>query len=160
VVNDKVYTSTFACVHDSLNKDLPLDKRKLVYEKAMAIQQLYNKVNGSIDTINHYQAMLKVDSVAYSKNKNAMAFYADLEKQKGELMGITKTSIFADEKRLREKVSELYSTFCYMESTPNQTQLESISDLQNDYAKISDDLKKVFVKHLPKNPELKKRIDN
>jgi hypothetical protein len=70
-------------------------------------------------------------------------------------MGITKTSIFADEKRLREKVSELYSNFCYMESAPNQTQLEAITDLQNEYTKISADVIKVINKHLPKNPEIK-----
>ena len=155
IVNDKVYTSTFNCVHDTANKDLNLEQRKLVYEKAMVIQKLYNTINRSIDTINYYQSLLKSDSVAYAKRKHAIAFYSDLEKQKGELMGITKTSIFADEKRLREKVSELYSNFCYMESAPNQTQLEAITDLQNEYTKISADVIKVINKHLPKNPEIK-----
>jgi hypothetical protein len=157
IVNDKVYTSTFNCVHDTANKDLNLDQRKLVYEKAMFIQQLYNKINRSIDTINYYQSLLKSDSAAYAKRKHAIAFYSDLEKQKGELMGITKTSIFADEKRLREKVSELYSTFCYMECAPNQTQLDAITDLQNDYTKISADVTNVLNKHLPKNPEIKEK---
>lgn len=53
-------------------------------------------------------------------------------------MGTKKTSIFADEERLREKVSSLYGTFCGMESKPNSTQLEAIDVLQSDYKKQLD----------------------
>ena len=50
-------------------------------------------------------------------------------------MGTKMTSIFADEERLREKVSSLYGTFCEMESKPNSTQLQAIDVLQSDYKK-------------------------
>jgi photosystem II stability/assembly factor-like uncharacterized protein len=156
-VKDKEYISTVNCVHDSDNKDLSLVDRKLIYDKAMALQKLYNLVNSSIDTINYYQTALKEDSVAYKKNKNAIAFNADLQKLKGELMGVKKTSIFADEKRVREKVSELYSNFCYQEAAPNKTQLEAIDDLNKEYDVQNTELQKLFTKHLPKNPELKKK---
>jgi uncharacterized membrane protein YgaE (UPF0421/DUF939 family) len=69
-------------------------------------------LNNVIDTINLYQTQLKKDTIAYKKNKNAQAFYNDLQKVKAELMATTKTSIFADEERLREKVSKLYGSFC------------------------------------------------
>lgn len=153
-VKDKEYTSTVNCVHDTENKNLSLDDRKLVYAKAMELQALYNKVNHSIDTINHYQKLLKSDSVAFTKRKHAIAFYDDLQKVKAELMGVTKVSIFADEKRVREKVSELYSNFCWMEAAPNKTQLEAILDLQKEFETQNEALKKVMVKHLPKNPEI------
>jgi len=154
-VKDKVYTSTVNCVHDAENKNLSLEDRKLVYAKAVELQGLYNKVNNSIDTINYYQGLLKSDSVAYSKRKHAIAFNDDLQKVKAELMGVTKTSIFADEKRVREKVSELYGTFCWMEAAPNSTQLEAIVDLTKEYAVQNDALKKTIAKHLPKNPEIR-----
>ena len=154
-VKDKVYTSTVNCVHDAENKNLSLEDRKLVYAKAMELQGLYNKVNNSIDTVNYYQGLLKSDSVAYTKRKHAIAFNDDLQKVKAELMGVTKTSIFADEKRVREKVSELYGTFCWMEAAPNSTQLEAIVDLNKEYAVQNDALKKTIAKHLPKNPEIK-----
>jgi photosystem II stability/assembly factor-like uncharacterized protein len=154
-VKDKVYTSTVNCVHDAENKNLSLEDRKLVYAKAMELQGLYNKVNNSIDTVNYYQGLLKSDSVAYTKRKHAIAFNDDLQKVKAELMGVTKTSIFADEKRVREKVSELYGTFCWMEAAPNSTQLEAILDLNKEYAVQNDALKKTIAKHLPKNPEIK-----
>lgn len=154
-VKDKEYTSTVNCVHDTENKNLSLDDRKLVYAKAMELQALYNKVNTSIDSINYYQKLLKSDSVAFTKRKHAIAFYDDLQKVKAELMGVTKVSIFADEKRVREKVSELYSNFCWMEAAPNKTQLEAILDLQKEYDTQHEALNKVMVRHLPKNPEIK-----
>lgn len=154
-VKDQVYTSTVNCVHDAENKDLSLEDRKLVYAKAMELQGLYNEVNRSIDSINYYQTLLKSDSVAYTKRKHAIAFNDDLQKVKAELMGVTKTSIFADEKRVREKVSELYGNFCWMEAAPNQTQLDAIVDLKKEYQVQKDALDKTIAKHLPKNPELK-----
>jgi hypothetical protein len=161
IVNEKVYTSTFYCVHDTSNKELSIEKRKLVFEKAMQLLALYNNVNHSVDSINTIQLILKSDSLAYTKRKQAIAFYEDLEKHKSELMSIKKTSIFAQEKQLREKVSQLYSNFCYMEASPNQTQLDAIADLESDYKTKSADFKKIMDKHLPQNPEIKlnKKLD-
>ena len=153
-VKDKVYTSTVNCIHDAANKNLSLEDRKLIYEKSMQLQELYNNVNRSIDSISFYQALLKKDTAAFEKNKNAKAFYDDLQKVKGEFMATKKTSIFADEKRVREKVSELYGNFCGMEAAVNSTQLEAIDDLQNEYKTQNDGLNKVIAKHLPKNPQL------
>ena len=70
-------------------------------------------------------------------------------------MATTKTSIFADEERLREKVSKLYGSFCGMETKPNTMQLEAIDDLLSDFGKQKTEFGKVVVKHLPKNPEIK-----
>ena len=130
------------------------------YFASIILQELYNNVNRSIDSISLYQSLLKKDTVAFSKNKNAIAFYDDLQKSKSEFMATKKTSIFADEKRVREKVSELYGNFCGMEAAVNSTQLEAIDDLQNEYKMQSDGLKKVIAKHLPKNPQLNNPLNH
>jgi hypothetical protein len=158
-VKDKEYTSTVKCVHDESNKDLNPDDRKLVYEKGTELKTLYTNVNNTIDTISYFQRMLKEDTVAYKKNKDAQVFYDDLQKVKAEFMATKKTSIFADEERLREKISKLYGTFCGMESKPNSTQLEAIVDLQKEYATQRDAFRKAVVKNLPKNPKLKTPVD-
>lgn len=155
-VKDKEYSGTVKCIHDEANKDLTLEDRKLVYEKAMEVQTLYNNVNNTIDSISFYQKSLKEDTVAYKKNKNAQIFHDDLQKVKAEFMATKKTSIFADEERLREKVSKLYGSFCGMESKPNATHLESISDLQKEYSTQKEAFQKVIAKNLPKNPQVKK----
>ena len=79
-----------------------------------------------------------------------------MDQIENEFMAVTKTSIFADEERLREKVSKLYGTFCGMESKPNSTHMESIKDLQKEYSTQKDAFQKVLAKNLPKNPDLKK----
>ena len=121
----------------------------------MQLQKLYNDVNGSIEGVSSYQTLLQADSLAFSKSANAKAFYDDLQKIKSELMATKKTSIFADEKRVREKVSELYGNFCQMEAAPNSTQLEAIDVLQKEYNTQKDSFDKVVAKHLPKNPNIK-----
>ncbi len=155
IVKDKEYMGSVNCVHDKTNKDLSEADRKLVYEKAMQLQSLYGTLTNTIDSINLYQTGLKVDTVAFSKNKNAKTFYDELQKVKTELMATKKKSIFADEERIREKVSSLYGNFCGMEAKPNSTQLEAIEVLQKDYKAQEDAFKKVVVKNLPKNPQLK-----
>jgi hypothetical protein len=154
-VKDKEYVSKLKCVPDPENKELSQDDRRLVYEKAMELQTLYNSLSTTIDSVNYLQRSLKADSVAYFKNKNAIAFYNDLQKVKSELMAVTKTSIFADEERLREKISKLYGTFCGMETKPNGTQLEAIEVLKQDFSVQKISLNKTITTHLPKNPQVK-----
>lgn len=160
-IKDAVYEQRVNCVHDASNTDFSMEDRKLVYQSAMRLQDLYNKVNNNIDSINSYQKALTADSLAYARNKNAKAFYEDLQKVKAELMATKKVSIFADEERIRENVSELYSTFCWMETKPSSSQLEAIDDLQKDFDVQQQALQKVMAKHLPKNPGLKqpKKVD-
>ncbi len=158
-VKDKEYSNTVNCIHDNNNKDLSLEDRKLVYEKAMQLQSLYTNINNTIDSISYFQKSLKADTLAFSKNKNAQAFYDELQKVKAEFMATKKTSMFADEERLREKVSKLYNSFCGMESKPNTTHLEAIEDLQKECSTQIESFKKVITKHLPKNPELNKPVE-
>ena len=65
-------------------------------------------------------------------------------------MQTKKSSIFADEQRLREKVSELYGNFCGMESRPNSLQLEAIEVLEKEYHTEQEKLKKTISSYLPK----------
>jgi photosystem II stability/assembly factor-like uncharacterized protein len=149
-VNDKEIKSVVNCVHDEENKDLSLNDRKQVYESAMRLQNIHKNLNADIDTITYYQKKLKADTVAFAKNKGYKQFYDELEKSRAALMATKKTSIFADEERLREKVSALYGTFCNMLAKPNSMQLESIDVLSTEYATENTKLKSTLNKHLPK----------
>lgn len=142
-INDKEYKSVIQCVHDTQNKDLTENDRKLVYDKAMQLQQLYNNVNTTAEQIRTRQTALSKDTTVSSKKK----FYNELEKVRSELMATKQKSIFADEERLREKVSSLYGTFCGMETKPNQMQLKAIDVLEAEYRKVLEDLKKVIEKY-------------
>lgn len=147
-VKDKVYEGKINCVHDKLNKDLTESDRKLVYDKSMQLQELYNQVNNTIDTITWYQNKIKADSL--SKNKANKEFQKELEKIRSEMMATKQKSIFADEERIREKVSKLYGSFCGMEAKPNTIQIEAIQSVEQEYQQQAELLKKVMEKFLPK----------
>jgi len=145
-VKDQEYVSTIQCVHDDANNDLSLADRKLVYNKAMQLQGLYNHLNVDIDIIQYYKTKLKADS----NNKANKAMLADLEKIRSELMATKQTSLFADEEKLREKVSQLYGSFCNMEAKPNEIQLKAIEALDEQYKQLNLKLNQTLNKHLPK----------
>ena len=135
VLKDKEYLGKVNCIHDEQNTDYTLSDRKLVYDNSMKLLQLYNNVSRLIDSVTFYKNEVKKDSVAFKSNKNLKLFHTDLEKIRAELLATKNTSIFADEERLKERVTGLYSTFCSMESKPNFTQLASIEDLENELKK-------------------------
>lgn len=146
-INDKEFTDVLTCVHDNENKDLASEDRKFVNENALRLLGLYNNVSSLIDTITFYQMELKKDSVSFVKNKNSKLFYTELEKTRAELMATKQTSIFADEERIRERVSSLYGTFCSMEAKPNSTQLEAIDVLKKDFKKQEEQLAVILKKY-------------
>lgn len=145
-VKDKEYSGKIICKHDAENKDLSMADRNLVYQQAMTLKALYNEINTDVDTIQYFKTKLKADST----NKVHKAMLADLEKIRAELMATKQTSIFADEEKLREKVSELYGTFCSMETKPNEIQLKAIEALDAEYLELKEKLKKTLEKYLPK----------
>jgi len=134
-VNDKVYTSKVNCIHDESNKNLTLADRKLVYVKIQELLDVYISLNQTLDSIVLVQKQLQSDTVAFAKNKKLKAKYDELQKIKAELTATKQKSVFADEKKIREEISSLYSNFCGMESAPNSTQVESIKFWSDEYYK-------------------------
>jgi photosystem II stability/assembly factor-like uncharacterized protein len=134
-VNDKIYTSKVNCVHDESNKNLTVADRKLVYDKTHELLSVYNSLNNTLDSIVLLQKQLKADTVAFAKNKKLKAKYDELQKIKADLTATKQKSVFADEEKIREQISKLYSNFCGMESAPNSTQIESIKFWSDEYSK-------------------------
>jgi hypothetical protein len=148
-------------VEDPQNTLYTSEQRKHVYQKAQELKTLFQSINTLIDSLNEIQNALKKDSVTFRKNKTSGSYYKELQKIKSKLMATTQTSIFADEERLREKVSKLYGAFCEMESAPNETQLESIRDLStefkttsNDYRRVQEHYYKTYLQSLKKTERL------
>lgn len=134
-VNGKIYTSKVNCIHDESNKNLSLADRKLVYDKTHELLNVYDNLNNTLDSIVLLQNQLKSDSLAFAKNKKLKAKFDELQNIKAELTATKQKSIFADEKKIREEISSLFSNFCGMESAPNSIQIESITFWSGEYAK-------------------------
>jgi hypothetical protein len=72
-------------------------------------------------------------SVTKIKNKKSKKFgesyMAELETLRAALIPTKQTSLFADEKRLREEITEVYLPLCISDAGPSNLQLESIKNL-------------------------------
>jgi len=150
-VNGKKYTSKVNCIQDESNKDLNLSQRRLVYDKAHELLAVYNSLSNTLDSIVLMQKQLKTDTIAFAKNKKLKVKYDELQKIKAELTATKQKSIFADEEKIREEISKLYSAFCNMESAPNATQIQSISFWSGEYAKQNTLFRKLAMEIKNKN---------
>jgi len=135
-VGDKQYTSTLNLVHDESNKSFTLDDRKLQYKTAMELYHMHEDLAALVDNISQKQKELKA-ALAATTNKKTTAFLteynAKLETLRATLLATTQTSIFADEERLREKISKVYGAVCGQEAAPSNLQLANVGVLKTDY---------------------------
>ena len=137
-VGDKEYTTKLTLVHDKNNKLFTEDDRKLQYETAMKLYHMHEELASLVDKINAEQKMIKdnMDSVQMPKTKKLMTEYnAKLEDLRSTLLATKHKSVFADEKKLREYLSELYSAVCYQESRPSNLQVDRVAVLDGDLRK-------------------------
>lgn len=137
-VADKEYTSPLKLVHDPARKDFTLEERKRQYKTAMDIYALHEQLAKVVDDINGKQKMLKsgIESTNDIKTKTLLTEYnTKLEDLRSQLLATKQTSIFADEQRLRERISEVYLAVVFQEAAPSNLQVQSIGVLQQEVNK-------------------------
>ncbi|MGI8582973.1 MAG: hypothetical protein ACR2KX_12285, partial [Chitinophagaceae bacterium] len=77
-----------------------------------------------------------IDSTNDKKVKTLLTEYNDkLENLRGELLGTKQKSIFADEERLRERISEVYFAVTMQEAAPSNLQIQRVNGLQQEVDK-------------------------
>jgi hypothetical protein len=126
------HTQNFRLVHPE-NSSFTIQERKAQFAAAMELYNLHLKlatiVNDIVEKQKRYKS--KMDSL---KNKKAIQLgknYLDsLEALRGELIPTRQTSMFADESRLREDITQVYVAICNNEAAPSNLQLSSIKSLQ------------------------------
>jgi len=159
-VGDKVLTNKLQMVHDSSNQSFTPEDRKTQYEAAMKLYNLHEQLYILVNEINKKQALVKesLDSIKNPKDKKMLAEYnTQLENLRATLLATKHKSIFADEKKLREYISEMYGSVCGQECRPTNLQLERITVLQTDYKKAETTHKDIENEYAEK---VQKIIDN
>lgn len=139
-VGDKTYDSQMQLVADN-NPGYTMEDRKVQYETAMELYNMHQELAALVDDINARQQTLKasVDKVKSPKVKKLIQEYSDkLEALRGSLIPTKQKSIFADEKRLREDISDVYQAVCNQEVRPSNLQMERINGLKDELKKSSD----------------------
>jgi len=146
-VGDKEYTDTLKLLHDPEDKNYSSEDRLANYKAAMQLYQMHEEVARLVDEINAKQKVLlqRIDQVKNKKTRELLKQYYDaLEKQEGKLVPVGTTSLFADIKRLRENITDVYTSLCSQEAPPSNVQAGRIQSLQKEVDRAQADQKAVL----------------
>ncbi len=147
---DKEYTQTIKLVHDEKNKDFSLADRQLQYKTAMLLYKMHEELAAAVDDINEKQKMIKdnLEKVKDPATKKIMEeFNAKLETERAEMLATKQKSIFADEERLREKISDVYASVAGQEAPPSNLQVQRVGLLEKDVIKSKMAVKQINDKY-------------
>ena len=150
-VGDKEYSQPLKTVHDEKNKEFTLADRQLQYKTAMQLYKMHEDLAATVDDINEKQKMIKdnLDKVKDSATKKMMIEYnLKLEERRSELLATKQKSIFADEQRLREKITDVYSAVAGQEAPPSNLQVQRAEQLQKDVVTEKQKVQQVNNKYL------------
>jgi hypothetical protein len=149
-VGDSTYTSKLKLVHDAANKDFTIEDRKLQYKVAMDLYKQHEQLAALVDSINAKQKLIKetIGKVQDSSLARTMRAYNDeLEKLRSECLATKQKSIFADEKKLREEITETYSAVTGQEAAPSNLTIQRTEVLKQEVKKKEDTGKQVMNKY-------------
>ena len=125
------YNQPFRLVHDPASV-ISMEERKAQFDAAMQLYNMHLKLASVVAGISEKQKMYK-DTINTLKQKKALQWGKDyitaLETLRAELLATKQTSIFADETRLREEITQVYLAICFNEAAPSNLQKESINSL-------------------------------
>lgn len=146
LVGDTSYTQPLKVLHDEKG-EMTLEERKQQYDAAMKLYNMQEELAKLVDTINQTQKMLK-ENMEKLQNKKSKAqaeeYYKKLEEQRAKLMATKNKSVFADEKRLKEEISEVYTAVAGNEAAPSNMQLQRIDVLKTDLKTQDANLKTII----------------
>ena len=118
-----------------------------------------------VDSISTTQKMLKSNDskIVNPKVKKLVAEYNDkLEEVRSKCLGTKQKSIFADEKKLREDITDVYYAVCNQEIKPSNLQLERIQSLKQQLTEVQQLKATVNTKYHEKVREaiIKEQVDS
>lgn len=152
-VGDKEYSSQLVTVHDNTNKLFSEEDRKQQYSAAMSLYHMHEDLKSLVDKISDEQKLIKdnVDSMKKSQSKKLLNDYnAKLETLRSTLLATKQKSIFADEKKLREEITEVYGSVCNQEAKPSNLQMQRIDGLGDELKKSQVSYEKLSSEYAPR----------
>ncbi len=156
-VGDKEYTKAIQLIHDNTNKLFSEADRKEQYDAAMKLYQMHESLYALVNKINAEQKTIKsnIDSLVKPQSKKMLKEYdTKLEELRSTLLATKHKSIFADERKLREEISELYSSVCGQECRPTNLQIGRVAVLGDDLKKGEQGYEKLYAEYNSKTQAL------
>jgi photosystem II stability/assembly factor-like uncharacterized protein len=149
-IGDKEYKSDLKLIHNAENKNFTEEDRLLQHETAMQVYKLHEELYALVEKINADQKMIKGSdsSIKTNKSKKLISEYnTRLETLRSTLLATKQKSIFADEEKLREQISDVYGNVCYQEARPTNLQIERVKQLQEEVKKAEKSYDEVAGKY-------------
>jgi photosystem II stability/assembly factor-like uncharacterized protein len=137
------YKDTFELVHKD-RPDYKLEDRILQHDVCMKFYYMHEQLGRRVEEISAQQKIIRdvKDKMKNKKNKAlAEDYLAQLEKLRTTLLATKQKSIFADEKKLRELISEAYGEIVGEEQRPSNLLIDRAAGLQKDVDKADADHK-------------------
>ncbi len=159
-IGDKEYSSPLTLIHNSADKSFTIDDRKLQFKTAMELYNLHEELATLVDTINRKQKVLKeqLSVINDSKAKTILTGYnSQLETLRASLLSTTQTSVFSDEERLREKITNVYGAVSMQEAAPSNSQIANVSFLKKEVKSAEQKNKSIDEKYMAKAKELQEK---
>jgi hypothetical protein len=141
-IGTKEYTSQLTLIHDTSNHDFTLADRKLQYDVAMQCYNMHERLAHVVDDINAKQKSIKEQLITVkdeSAKKHLVEYNDKLEALRTTLLASKQKSIFADEKKLREDISDVYGDVAGNEARPSNLQVDRVKVLEDRVAKAEKD---------------------
>lgn len=141
-VGDQSYTSKVK-LEAPLDPSFTMEDRKAQYEAANKVFAMHEDLYNLTENISKQQKMLQapMEKIKDTTNKKVVKQYIDsLESLRASLLPTKNASPFADEKRLREDISDVYLAITGQESKPSNLQMNRISGLVTELKKSTDKL--------------------
>jgi photosystem II stability/assembly factor-like uncharacterized protein len=139
IIGKNEYVQPLKVVHRDVDGFTSAD-RELQFKTAMELFTMHEDLAKIAGEISDRQKELK--SLG-TKIKNAKlikqidAYHTSLETLRATLLPTKQTSMFADESRLREDITEVYSAVCFTEQAPGNLQLERVKFLRSEVNKAA-----------------------
>jgi photosystem II stability/assembly factor-like uncharacterized protein len=133
-VGDKEYSQPIKLVHDERNNDFTVEDRNIQHKTGMELYKMHEDLAKIVDDINDKQKLLKegIEKTKNKKSKKLLEDYnASLEKLRAECLATKQKSMFADEERLRERITDVYMSVTSQEARPSNLQIQRVALLQD-----------------------------
>jgi photosystem II stability/assembly factor-like uncharacterized protein len=161
-VADKTFENKMQLKDEGKASFTPAD-RQAQYDVAMELYKMHEELAAIVEDVTKKQKSLKelLPQVQDANSKVIVQQNIDsLETLRGTLMATKQTSAFADEERIRESISNIYSSVCNQEVKPSNLQVERVKGLQVDVKKaveknevitkqFAEKVKAIALKELP-----------
>ncbi len=144
-VAGKEYSDDVEMVHQD-KPNYTIDDRKLQHEVSMKYYKMHEELAATVERINNEQKLINEHKSKLTKEENknyADTYFKKLESLRNELLASETKSMFADEEKLRERISDAYGSVVDGENRPSNLLIDRATSLNKEQIKSKEDQQKI-----------------